>query len=244
MFGKVIKYSFYFLFTVLFTSCQKEDIYSNQEYKTLGSAAHDLLSADRYQSLIIQVNYMPGYQPDNTVITAFKSFLTSIINKPGGIIFSMQPITASNKIRLTLQDIVKIEKDNRTAYTAGNTVAVYILISDGFYDDNNIFATLYWNTSYCLFGKAISESSGSAGQISYPGLMTLLMEHEFGHLLGLVDQGSPMLVNHRDLPNGAHCNNNNCLMNYGIEISSPSPTSSLPALDSNCQNDLKANGGK
>jgi hypothetical protein len=73
------------------------------------------------------------------------------------------------------------------------------------------------------------------------------LNHEFGHLFGLVDLGSPMQVNHKDAANGNHCNVNNCLMYYGAETTDILGfllTGNVPSLDVNCQNDIRANGGK
>ena len=69
----------------------------------------------------------------------------------------------------------------------------------------------------CLFGKTINDNSGSIGQTSRTKLQTTVFEHELGHLLGLVDLGSPMQTNHKDAANGNHCNNTNCLMYYKSE---------------------------
>ncbi len=74
--------------------------------------------------------------------------------------------------------------------------------------------------------------------------MTTLLEHEFGHLMGLVDQGSPMQVNHKDAANGAHCDKPDCLMYYNVEAGFTGTLSAVPSLDANCIADLKANGGK
>ena len=74
--------------------------------------------------------------------------------------------------------------------------------------------------------------------------MTTLLEHEFGHLLGLVGQGTPMQIDHRDAVNGAHCNNPGCLMFYTIETMSAGSNYVSPDFNANCKADLKANGGK
>ncbi|HEY0356753.1 MAG TPA: hypothetical protein VGC29_11140, partial [Flavisolibacter sp.] len=71
--------------------------------------------------------------------------------------------------------------------------------------------------------------------------------HEVGHLLGLVDIGSPMQTPHKDADHGSHCNNNSCLMYYASEttdILGLLLTGNIPGLDANCIADLRANGGK
>ncbi len=240
------KFIFYFLFSsiLLFSACKKEPLIGALDYKTLGTSAHDLLSASNYSSLQIEINYMPGYPPDAASLTSVQSFLNTYINKPNGIQITQKQIAASGKASLSLNEVVAIEKTNRTVFTQNGVMAVHILITDGAYTNANTSATSYWNTSYCLFGKTINNNSGGVGQVTRARLITTLLQHEFGHLLGLVGQGTPMQINHRDAANGAHCNITNCLMNYSVETSNIIAGTAIPLLDANCVSDLKANGGK
>lgn len=225
-------------------SCQKEDILASEDYKTLGSSAHSLLSASAYSSLDIQISYMPGYAPDSGSIGKLTAFLNAYINKPSGIRVSVKPIPGSGKTVLTLSDIVKLEKQVRSVFSGSAALAVHILIADADYNVPDILATSYWSTSICVFGKTAFAASRSAGQMAVDDLITTLFEHEFGHLLGLVNQGSPMQVNHRDLANGAHCDNRACLMYNTIENTGTGMYAVIPTFDDNCRSDLKANGGK
>ncbi|MGN6604677.1 MAG: M12 family metallo-peptidase [Ginsengibacter sp.] len=232
------------IFSLTFGACQKTDVVGGKDYATLGSSAHDLLAAAPHTALKIQIQYMPGFQPDNQSIDNLKSFLNQYLNKPDGINITEVEIPSAGKSVLTVKDVVNIEKKYRTVFTDNHQIAVHILITDGISDKSDIFGSAYWNTSICLFGKTISDNSGTIGRITRSQLFSVLFDHEFGHLLGLVNQGSPMQTNHQDVANGAHCINKNCLMHYDIETAAISPTSSLPSLDANCVADLKANGGK
>lgn len=239
---RFITFSFLFL-TLAFTACQKEITGTDEDYKTLGTSAHEFLSSDIYTSLQVQISYMPGYQPDDASINSLTTFLNKYLNKPGGISVSEQAIGASGKEILTVNDIVQIEKRNRSVFTSGDVITAHILITDGSYSADDIFAKSYWNTSICLFGKTIDNNSGGPGEITRTQLITILLEHEFGHLLGLVGQGTPMVVDHRDPANGAHCDNPKCLMYYSIQTISTG-LDTIPAFDANCLADLKANGSR
>ncbi len=232
------------LLSLMFVSCEKTDIDDGKDYITLGNSAHDLLVSAPYSTLAIEIQYMPGYKPDNESIAMLTNFLGEYVNKPGGIKVTEASIPASGKASLTLKDVVAIEKKYRTVFTGSNQIGVNILITDGIFDASDIFATSYWNTSFCVFGKTVSDNSGTIGLLTRSQLLGVLFEHEFGHLLGLVNQGSPTEINHQDVANGAHCTNKNCLMYYDIETSAISSPSGLPSLDANCIADLKANGAK
>ena len=234
------------LFTVYFISaCQKQNIVGSNDYKSLGTSAHNLLVNSPYSLLQIEINYMPGYAPDTATINNLTVFLKGLINKSVGIQVVTHQIAASQKMVLTLSDIVAIEKKNRTIFSGNDVIAVHILIADADFSDGNVLGKSYWNTSTCLFGKTIEKNSGGFGQVSKIKLYTTIAEHEFGHLLGLVNQGSPMQQAHQDITNGAHCNNKNCLMFYNIETTAPTLfLNTIPVLDANCLADLKANGGR
>jgi hypothetical protein len=236
----------YFLVFFLFVSsaCKKESAEGFFDYRTLGASANDLLSSSRYSALQIEIQYMPGYAPDASAVNNLVTFLKTRLNKPNGITIVQKEIGASSLSVASLYNIVSIERTYRQYFTRNDVISVYVLITNGYYSNNNILATSYWNTSFCLFGKSINDNSGQSGQVNRSILMTTLLEHEFGHLMGLVDQGSPMQTNHKDASNGAHCNNPDCLMYYDVEAGFSGTLNAVPSLDANCLADLKANGGE
>ena len=215
--------------------------------KPVGASANDLLSANNYTSINVEIQYMPGFQPDATAINNLKSFITSLVNKPAGVTVTQTQIAASGQTTFTLNDIATFEKNNRSGFTNNNQLSVYFLYIDGKYSQNNVLGIAYRNTSLCIMGKTIQENSGGIGQVSRAKLESTVLEHEMAHILGLVDIGSPMQTNHKDAANGNHCSNNSCLMYYASETTDVLGvllTGNIPALDANCKADLTANGGK
>ena len=121
------------------------------------------------------------------------------------------------------------------------------MYTDGNFSEGNVLGLAYRNTSMSLLGKTIHDNSGAVGQASRTKLESTVLNHEFGHILGLVDLGSAMQSNHKDGAHGNHCNNNNCLMYYASEttdILGILITGNIPPLDANCKADLTGNGGK
>ncbi|HZX59747.1 MAG TPA: hypothetical protein VFE54_13515 [Mucilaginibacter sp.] len=236
----------YFLVSFLFFSgaCKKEQVEGRFDYQTLGSSANDLLSSSRYPSLQIEIQYMPGYATDTSTLNKLTAFLNSRTNKPGGISIIQEEVMASGLSVYSLNNIVSLERANRRLFTRNNVISVHVLITNGYYSNNDVLAISYWNTSFCIFGKSLDDNTGQANEVSRSILLTTLLEHEFGHLMGLVDQGSPMQTDHRDATNGAHCSNPDCLMYYNVEAGFTDALSAVPAFDANCIADLRANGGK
>ncbi len=229
---------------IVFTQCSKSDSggqQNNLNNRSVGASAREILSSSTYQYISLQINYMPGYPPDGTALNNVVTFLNSLINKPNGIIISQAPIAASGKTVLTLTEVYDIEKANRTVYTSGSQLGIYLLFVDCKYTDANAIGLAYKNTSMVIFGQTVHESSGAVGQIGRTKLETIVQEHEFGHLMGLVDLGSPMQTQHKDASSN-HCINNACLMYFATNLNNI--LGPVPSLDTNCKNDLTANGGK
>ena len=244
-----------FFVILLLAGCSKSDTsYINNpgapdflHNRPTGASANELLAPSKYTSLKIEVQYMTGYQPDAAALSHLQTMLSGIVNKPSGISILTKEIPAANNITLSLNEIITIEKNNRTFFSSGSEVAIYILFTNGNYTDNNVLGVAYKNTSVVLFGKKINDNSGGIGQASRTKLVATVAEHELGHLLGLVDLGSPMQTGHKDPAHGSHCNNNNCLMYYAAETSDIFGlliTGSIPAFDANCRADMRANGGQ
>jgi hypothetical protein len=241
------------LFLLLFAGCSKKDTITNlpsindENNKVVGASANDLLSAAKYSSIKIEIQYMPGFQPDAAAVNNLTAFLNTLVNKPGGVSVIQTQIASAGKTVYSLNDIATIEKDNRSVYTTGSQLGVYFLYTDGSYTDANVLGLAFRNTSISLLGKTIHDNSGGIGQASRTKLESAVLEHEFGHILGLVDVGTAMQTNHKDAVHGSHCNNSNCLMYYASEttdILGVLLTGNIPPLDTNCKADLTANGGK
>jgi len=228
---------------VVFASCSKEQE-EQYDYRDLGVSAHDILSAGTYTQLEIEINYMPGYVITDSVKSGVESFLSRYINKPAGIRFISAQVPSTGKADLTIREVVDLEKRYRTRFSRGQVLAIHVLVTDAEFSEDDIFGISYWNTSTCIFGGTVSRFSGRPGKMSRDHLFIMLLRHELLHLMGLVGQGSPMVIPHRDLANGAHCDNQFCLMTHQLETDLIGGQAIMPELDANCEADLTNNGGK
>lgn len=247
--------SLFSLFVViqLFAGCSKSGsgltslpVSNTDNNKTVGASAKELLTVGK-PKLVIEINYMPGYQLQSASLNNLTNFFATYLNKPGGVQVIEKQVEAATDNPLSITDISLIEQKNRTAFNSDSQVALYFLITNSGYSTPNVLGVAYRNTSMCLFGKTIQSNSGGIGQASRIKLESTVLTHEAGHILGLVDIGTPMVTNHKDAAHPDHCNNSNCLMYSAAETTDITGfllTGNIPVLDQNCQNDLKANGGK
>lgn len=241
------------LLTLTFTSCTKsiaveEELPDKNFYKQkVGASARQLLSDEQFRSLRVEVQYMRGFAPDSMALVNLEKFLYAYLHKPAGIHITTQEIEPSEKEVLTLSDVAAIENSNRTRFTSGKEIVVYILYTNGYYQHDKMLGYAYRNTSAVLFGKNIVENASNPKTISRTNLETQVLQHEMGHLLGLVNVGSPLQSEHKDDENGKHCRNKKCLMYHQADTEQSHSLvyrKPLPKLDKACLDDLRANGGK
>lgn len=217
-----------------------------------GVSANDFLAADNYDQLIVEIQYAAGFEPPQAAVNNMKTFLENRLNKPAGITIVLTEIAAPGQAQYSASDIRAIEDNNRTVFTEGKTMAAYFFFADGGYsedtDNSKVLGIAYRNTSMALFQKTIEDYSGGLGQPSATLLTSTVMNHEFGHILGLVNNGTPLQTEHQDVAHGKHCSTEGCLMFWTAEtnqiVADLLGMSSPPALDAHCLADLKANGGK
>ena len=215
--------------------------------RPVGASANELLSDNKFKSLKVEIQYMAGFEPNSASVVHLQNLLATLVNKPSGINIVTKEIPSSSSAQLMISQILDIEHNNRTAFTTGDQFALYILFTNGVFTDNQVLGAAYRNSSMVIFGKNIKDNSGGLGQPGRVKLETTVMEHELGHVLGLVDIGSAMQTNHKDAAHGNHCNNTNCLMYYSADTKDVLGfliTGNTPAFDTNCLADLRANGGK
>ncbi|WP_375240311.1 membrane metalloprotease [Polaribacter sp.] len=250
-----------FLVCLIITSCSSEtDIITESETpinvnlnrQQTGSSAKDLLSASAFKKMIVEVAYIEGFKPTETALNNFKNFINDRTFKPEGVTFVEKSIENTGKTTYTLDEVVEIEKVNRTQYNTNNTIAVWVLFIDGksSKDTNQgaILGTAYWNTSFVIYQETIQGLSDSTFEPNRSLLESSVIHHEFGHILGLTNLGTDLQSDHEDEEHPKHCIEQDCLMYWAAEssqgIGNMVSGGSLPTLDAQCLADLRANGGK
>ncbi|UCS95698.1 hypothetical protein KZP23_04040 [Echinicola marina] len=216
----------------------------------VGASSNEILSANKFSSIDLEIQYMEGFQPNQASIGTIVNWMEDLVNKPDGINVRMKSIPAVGQEDYSLDEIRAIEDNNRSSYNSGSELGLYILVLDGYFDEDTetefSLGISHRNTSLTLMGQRILENSGRVGKPSKEKLESTVLEHELGHLMGLVNLGSNMLIEHEDEEHDHHCDNSHCLMYWAVEtnVLYNAVNNDIPVLDQNCINDLKANGGK
>lgn len=212
-----------------------------------GSSAVDFLTNDDFGNLVIEIQYMTGFRPEAGSLNNLKSFLEERLNKSSITILEPSEIPAAAQSSYTAGDVMDLEKEHRTTFSEENQLAAYFIILDSEYSQGNVLGIAYYNTSMALFGKTINSVSGGLGQPSKAVVETIVMKHEAGHLIGLVNNGVEMQEHHQDEANEKHCDVDSCLMYYAVNTTDFIANifgGNIPELDELCIADLQAAGGR
>ncbi|NJY63376.1 hypothetical protein HC174_11505 [Salinimicrobium sp. CDJ15-81-2] len=245
------------LVILLLTGCStdesdKEEV-SHRNDLVLGASARDFLSDEKFTALEIEIVYVTGFEPTPSALNNLKIFLNKYINKPDGITIKTRAVASPNLGTYSREEYLALEKTHRTSFSSGKTLSTFIFFADeksvDSEENKKIIGKAYMNTSMIIFDKEVLEMSGSS--LSRSEIQTTALHHEFGHLFGLVNNGSPAQTPHEETESSkkAHCVVDGCLMAASIAFGS-SPFSYLEDgenivdFDEKCQLDLKANGGK
>lgn len=214
-----------------------------------GTSANDFLADSNFTDLVVEVDYMPGYAPNEQALDSLKAFLQQRLHKSSVTIKEPTEISAGNG-PYSATEIRNLEEQNRSTFSEGDTLAAYFVILNGKYDEQDLLGIAYYNTSNAFFGPSYDDASSGFGSPSRYQVEATSFRHEFGHLFGLVANSyseTEMQQDHNDPEHPNHCNNDQCLMYYAMETTDVFGSvfgDEIPPLDANCRADLQANGGK
>lgn len=255
---------FLFVFLASCSSDQKEEVTiidddgeeiivdTSLNKKQVGDSAHDMLSDTSFKKIAFEIFYVEGLRPTDATVANFKQFLATRLNKPDGITVDLTEIPSPAQDVYTIADIRTLEDDIRTEYNDDERIAVFGIFIDGEYSENtengSVLGVAYRNTSFVIFEETVQSFSGQPLAPSTTVLESTVLNHEFGHLLGLVNAGTTPQSDHQDVEHGRHCTEEDCLMFWAAEtgegLLNMVSGGNISELDAQCIADLQANGGK
>jgi hypothetical protein len=215
-----------------------------------GDSARSFLDDRRFSVVGLEVDYMEGYEPTEAALDSLTMALNRHVSKSSIHVLTPTQIPAADDGPYSSSQVRDLEATHRDHYTRAesDTIWAHFLILDGTFSDENVVGIAYHNTSMAFFGETIEDISGGLNQPSRTKVEATVFRHEFGHNLGLVNNGiPPQEENHHDAENGAHCTNDQCVMYYTIETTdffSGLVDRPIPAFEQFCTEDMAAQDGE
>lgn len=200
--------------------------------QTTGDSANDILSNDTFDKLEIEIAYVEGFRPTEATMTQFTDFLRQHTFKQEIGIRYLE-LESPNEDELTLTEVSNLEEDNRTAYNDGSTLAIYIYFADAPSDSDDsdeglvTLGAVYRNTSMIIYEQTLRRLAVRSSVVSVTDIESATLNHEFGHLFGLVNLGSPPQSDHEDPDAANHCDVPGCLMRAELQFRRSASRSSV-----------------
>ncbi len=179
-----------------------------------GQCRYEILSANDYSKLHIEINYVTGNAPDSEALNLLKQRIQEVTDKTS--ISVSQSSFGSTDNSYTLEEILEIENNQRTQSKSSNKFVIHILYLNGEYEDNDqTLGLAYSGSSFALFKEKIEDSAFLL--ISSTDIEKSVIVHEFGHILGLVNNGYQSPHDHEDSQHPHHSDNDESVMYWAIE---------------------------
>lgn len=231
---KLFKPVFLVLFSLLLIQCSKsstnddnptptQNVDKSANLKVTGSSASDILGNANFDEILIEAAYVKGFKPSPLSMSAFQNFLFERTFKQN-ITIKYLELESPNEEELSLQEIADLEEENRTAYNNDKTLAIYIYFANAPSDEDEeeedivTLGAVYRNTSMVIYESTIKKLAAGSISISNAAIESATLNHEFGHLFGLVNLGTTPVNDHEDPDAENHCNVQGCLMRAELQF--------------------------
>lgn len=212
-----------------------------------GDYALDFLRAAPYDRLEVEIDWVAGHAPSEEALDHLAGVIGRVCDKPGGVEIVLDeelPDQGSPAWTVEAAQEVEVEWRDRYRDEARGTAALYYLYLDGHSadddDEGRILGYAYRGSSLVMFAETMADVDAGLPLLSGGGVEEAVIAHELGHVLGLVNNGVPMEEPHQDVPHGAHCDDESCLMYWAVETDLVGSLlgSGVPDLDPRCLADL------
>lgn len=184
------------------------------------------LSSASDRSLRVELDSVPALEPYSSSIAYLHDKFSAVLKKPDGITFeadeSLEP--AGEAFEWTFELLDEYARAHAESDEDG-PVTIQVLSLDGRYVSEGATTVLglAWGQRFiALFQNAIRSPCGSGvlGALQAQNCEAAernVWAHEIGHVIGLVDNGVTMRVDHRDPEHGRHDVSDECLMYWAYD---------------------------
>lgn len=212
-----------------------------------GESAHDILANDNFNKLKIEIAYVTGFKPTTEATNELVNYLKAHTFKEG-IQLEFLELDSPDEEDLTVQEIADLEAENRTVYNDDETLAIYIYFADAPAENDDeeeglvTLGAVYRNTSMVIHEVTVRKLASLSSLISFADVEIATLNHEFGHLFGLVNLGTTPVNDHEDIEAENHCNVSGCLMRGELQFGNSSGKSSLLSAKNELQSSCSLSG--
>jgi hypothetical protein len=193
------------------------------------------IRSDRYQRLVFELDYTSGHLPRQQNEADIETGFASLLDKPGGveIVHDEELEPHEDGYGWSFEELDFFATSHHNMAVDDDTTTIHVLFVDGHYDpdgqtsaDDSTTLGLAWDHEHVVIFEDVLErrcrqSVDVKGENLIEKLCTRtelgVWTHEIGHVIGLVDNGLPMVQDHEDPQHEHHDHNEECVMYWAYE---------------------------
>ena len=230
--------TFFLTLFILLTSCGKEEAVQEVTINQGQSAALLDIYFKSMKSFKAEVFYEEGAEPyagyrlngkprwglfinnSSSLLKADQRNISLDIPKTLG---EMKKLSASGKSSWTGEEIYNLVEAQKTSTNSSDGGVIHIVFLNGNFKQGEEIKSgvlgvhLTDTTVVAIFKDKIKDIQQSQGNTVALFTEQSVLVHEFGHAMGLVNNGIPLQSQHHDSEHGAHCTLQSCVMYYQNE---------------------------
>lgn len=201
---------------------------------------------------VIEVDHVQGHAPTPAALDAVKTRMAALAVKDSIQVHRAPQGVTTADASWTVAEIQALHKQTLDNERGDGRVVTHVLYLDGrFHDgsgDTNALGVTIGYDLVAIFIQAIDDACTplNACLLNEVEIETAVLIHEFGHAIGLVDRGIPMVNDHEDDQHEGHSSNPDSVMFWQVETAAGVlGISRIPTeFDANDRRDVCAAGGR
>lgn len=192
-----------------------------------GERAADYLRLSPYARILVELDFVQGSGPEDRAAALLERRLEDVTRKPVEVVRAAGVPAQGAEHRSTREEIARLEERFRGQFSGGETAALYVLYLDGGFEaddgERKTLGAAYRGSSIVMFkGNLRFASRAGPLEVTKPPIEEVeeaVLVHEIGHILGLVNLGTPMVANHEDPEHPGHSRSRRSVMFWAVEVS-------------------------
>ena len=205
---------------------------------------YDYVRDSKYDTWVIEIDYVQGHQPSADVLSTLRSRMGELVHKD--TITTDLDDQIEGRSVWSRGDIDALRDRHGDQRTRGSTAVTHLVFVDGRYEKETTLGVAVGHDFVVIFSERIATAC-SSDVLCFPAdevqVRKAVLVHEFGHIIGLVDNGVPMVNSHGD--GTAHSTNQNSVMYATADTTGIFGLNNIPTtFDSNDKLDICRAGGK
>ncbi|MBI4393042.1 MAG: hypothetical protein HY556_04480 [Euryarchaeota archaeon] len=193
-----------------------------------GDAAKDIVSGSTYSRLVVEIDYEVGGDPNSEAVNLMENRLLANTGKIDIDVVKEAGVAGKGAgAKYTFDEVNRLMQGARSRSTGGDTAVIHVLyVNGGSTTDqgsSQVLGAAYCATCIVMFKGNIRENTRSDGSLPITGkpeeklVESAVLVHEVGHIMGLVNVGTPMVTPHEDSAHKGHSISKQSVMYWEVD---------------------------